>query len=109
MTLNEYQEKARTTAIYPNQGNNWVYATLGLVGEAGEVAEKMKKAIRDDGGVITPERKEMIVKELGDVLWYIAILAVELGVDLDTIATANLEKLFSRKDRGVLTGSGDER
>ena len=109
MTLNEYQEKARTTAIYPNQGNNWVYAPRGLVGEAGEVAEKMKKAIRDDGGVITPERKEMIVKELGDVLWYIAILAVELGVDLDTIATANLEKLFSRKDRGVLTGSGDER
>jgi NTP pyrophosphatase (non-canonical NTP hydrolase) len=73
------------------------------------VAEKIKKMVRDDGGVLSDERREALSKELGDVLWYLAQLATEAGLDLDEIAEANLAKLLSRKDRGVLTGSGDER
>jgi NTP pyrophosphatase (non-canonical NTP hydrolase) len=85
------------------------YPALGLAGEAGEVAEHAKKAIRDDAGVVTEERRRAIAKELGDVLWYVSQLASELGLELDEIARANLEKLLSRQRRGVLSGSGDER
>ncbi len=109
MTFEEYQKKSKTTAIYPNQGNNFTYTVLGLVGEAGEVAEKLKKIIRDDGGNITDDKREEIKKELGDVLWYLAQASTELGLSLDDIASANIEKLFSRKSRGVLSGSGDNR
>jgi NTP pyrophosphatase (non-canonical NTP hydrolase) len=73
------------------------------------VAEHAKKAIRDDGGLVTDERRETIAKELGDVLWYVAQVASELGLELDEIAQANLEKLLSRQRRGVLAGSGDDR
>jgi NTP pyrophosphatase (non-canonical NTP hydrolase) len=85
------------------------YPALGLAGEAGEVAEHAKKAIRDDAGVVTEERRLAMAKELGDVLWYVSQLASELGLELDQIAHANLEKLLSRQRRGVLSGSGDER
>ena len=109
MDFKEYQKKSRKTAIYPQKGKNFVYPTLGLVGEAGEIAEKIKKAIRDDGGKISNARREEIVKEMGDVLWYLAQLATELGVSFNQVAEENLKKLFSRKKRGKLHGSGDSR
>lgn len=109
MLLSEYQNRSRETAVYPNAGNNLVYPTLGLAGEAGEVAEKVKKLIRDDEGVLTDERRAAIAKELGDVLWYVAQVATEADLDLDDVAAANLRKLLSRAERGVLQGSGDDR
>jgi NTP pyrophosphatase (non-canonical NTP hydrolase) len=78
-------------------------------GEAGEAAEKVKKALRDDGGVLTEERRAALGAELGDVLWYVAQLATEAGLDLDTLAEENLVKLLSRQERNVLQGSGDTR
>ena len=108
MELSEYQRQSRRTAEYPREA--WLaYPALGLAGEAGEVAEHAKKAIRDDGGEIGDERRAAMCKELGDVLWYVAQLATELDLDLEEIARQNLEKLFSRQRRGVLSGSGDER
>jgi NTP pyrophosphatase (non-canonical NTP hydrolase) len=108
LELSEYQRLSRRTAEYPREA--WLaYPALGLAGEAGEVAEHAKKAIRDDGGVVVQERREQMAKELGDVLWYVAQIASELGLDLDEIARANLEKLLSRQQRGVLSGSGDDR
>ena len=109
MELAEYQNQSRTTAVYPNAGANLTYPALGLCGEAGEAAEKVKKAIRDDGGQLTPARREALAAELGDVLWYLAPLATEAGHDLDEIAEENLHKLLSRRERGVLQGSGDRR
>jgi NTP pyrophosphatase (non-canonical NTP hydrolase) len=108
MDFNTYQEQARTTAIYP-ESSKYIYPTLGLCGECGEVAEKVKKVIRDNGGVFTEEKKREIVKEIGDVLWYIAALLGDLGVTMEESAVGNLEKLFSRKERGVLNGDGDNR
>jgi NTP pyrophosphatase (non-canonical NTP hydrolase) len=108
MDLSEYQRLSRRTAEYPREA--WLaYPALGLAGEAGEVAEHAKKAIRDDGGSVSEERKTAMAKELGDVLWYVAQIATELGLDLNAIAEENLEKLLSRQQRGVLSGSGDER
>jgi NTP pyrophosphatase (non-canonical NTP hydrolase) len=108
MELSEYQRLSRRTAEYPRE--SWLaYPALGLAGEAGEVAEQAKKAIRDDGGEISEERRNAMAKELGDVLWYVAQLASELGLELDQIAQVNLDKLLSRQRRGVLSGSGDER
>lgn len=109
MTLNNYQKKSRKTALYPNQGNNYIYPTLGLVGEAGEVADKIKKVIRDNGGIVSSEKKEEIKKELGDVLWYISQLSTEFGLELEDVANTNLEKLFSRLERNKISGSGDNR
>jgi len=110
MELSDYQRLSRRTAVYPTSaGSPLTYPVLGLTGEAGEVAEHAKKLIRDDGGELTPERREAMGKELGDVLWYVAQLATELGLELDEIAQANLDKLLSRQQRGVLSGSGDER
>jgi NTP pyrophosphatase (non-canonical NTP hydrolase) len=109
MLLSDYQARSRRTATYPGAGENIVYPTLGLAGEAGEVAEKVKKMLRDDGGVMTGERLEALAGELGDVLWYVAQVATEAGLDLDEIAQANLDKLLSRQQRGVLSGSGDQR
>ena len=106
--LADYQRLSRRTAQYPREA--WLaYPALGLAGEAGEVAEHAKKAIRDDGGEVSDERRAAMAKELGDVLWYVAQLASELDLDLDEIAQANLEKLLSRQRRGVLSGSGDDR
>jgi NTP pyrophosphatase (non-canonical NTP hydrolase) len=109
MDFAEYQSLSRRTATYPRAGEDMTYPALGLCGEAGEVAEKVKKTIRDDGGVLSDERRDALARELGDVLWYVAQLATEAGLDLETIAGDNLEKLLSRQERGVLRGSGDDR
>lgn len=109
MDFKNYQDLARSTAIYPNIGNNFIYPTLGLCGESGEVAEKVKKIIRDDGGIISEEKKEMLKKEISDVLWYCAALCSELGFNMNDVAESNIKKLLDRKDRGVIKGSGDNR
>ncbi len=109
MDFKEYQDKSRETALYPNVGKNFIYPTLGLVGEAGEIAEKIKKVIRDNNGEIDDEIRGNIKKELGDVLWYIAQMSTELGLSLDDIAEANILKLQSRKKRGLIGGDGDNR
>ena len=106
--LDRYQEFVRSTAIYPEAGTGTklalAYAALGLVGEGGEVSEKIKKFVRD--GKLEPFE---VAKELGDVLWYVTRLAEELRYDLKEIFDLNIDKLQSRKDRGVLKGSGDNR
>jgi NTP pyrophosphatase (non-canonical NTP hydrolase) len=109
MQFNEYQEKSRRTAIYPNQGSNYIYPTLGLAGESGEVSEKIKKIIRDKEGIVNNEDRMAVRKELGDVLWYLSQLATELDIDLESVAQKNIEKLESRLERGTLNGSGDDR
>jgi len=109
MKFNEYQKLARQTAIYAGAGKNFVYPALGLCGESGEVAEKIKKIIRDKDNVVDGKCRADLEKELGDVLWYVANLAAELELDLENIAQKNIAKLRSRKERGVLHGSGDER
>ncbi len=108
MTLDEYQQHALETAIYPAE-QRIVYPTLGLTGEAGEVADKVKKVIRDNAQQFTEERRTEIAKELGDVLRYCATLAHDLGYPLESIARMNVEKLRSRKERHLLGGSGDNR
>jgi NTP pyrophosphatase (non-canonical NTP hydrolase) len=109
LTFREYQARAADTAKYPDAGANPIYPTLGLAGEAGEVCEKVKKVLRDNGGTFDADSVDAIRHELGDVLWYVARVASELGLDLDEIAAANLDKLASRKARGRLGGSGDTR
>lgn len=102
--LDQYQAEACITAIYPKEANI-IYPTLGLVGEAGEVAEKVKKWIRDD---ITLNKQEL-AKEIGDVLWYVANLSHDLGYTLSEIANMNIAKLQDRVARGTIRGSGDNR
>jgi len=109
MEFEEYKKKAWETAIYPNKGNNFIYPALGLGGESGEVLEKIKKIIRDDGGKISEEKKQELKKEMGDVLWYLAALTTEFNLNFDEIAEANLLKLKSRKERNQLNGSGNNR
>ncbi|KZR89666.1 nucleoside triphosphate pyrophosphohydrolase family protein [Synechococcus sp. MIT S9508] len=109
MLLNDYQQQSRQTARYPDAGNNLIYPTLGLTGEAGEVADKVKKLIRDSEGVVDERFTEDVALELGDVLWYVAQLATELGLSLEEVASANLSKLKSRSQRGTLQGEGDHR
>lgn len=108
MTLNEYQQKALETAIYPEQ-YKVIYPALGLTGEAGEVADKVKKVIRDGHGQLSDEKRLEIAKEVGDVCWYIATMAHDIGYTLEEICQMNYEKLSSRKERGVLGGNGDNR
>lgn len=107
MHINAYQDQAVDTAIYPTSAR-LTYPALGLTGEAGEVADKVKKIIRD-GTELTPELRLEIAKEVGDVLWYIAAISRDLGYDMQSIAMMNIQKLNSRKARGVLQGSGDNR
>ncbi len=110
MTLKEYQDQALTTMLSTGDDfKDLLHWVLGINGEAGEVAEKVKKIIRDKNGVISDEDKKELAKELGDVLWYLAVFAQYLNVPLDEIAQSNLDKLQSRKQRGVLGGSGDNR
>ena len=109
MDFNTYQNNARLTAQYPNLGANYIYPTLGLVGEAGEVAEKVKKVIRDKKGIFDDESKKGIKKELGDVLWYVSNLCNEFNFSLDEVALENLEKLKRRVAEGKISGSGDNR
>lgn len=116
MDFNLYQKKAHETASYPYgiigkeaHAVDYIYPALGLAEEAGEVAGKYAKAVRDNAGVIDEERKREIVKELGDVLWFVSELCTNLNVSLDEVAQKNLDKLASRKARGVIHGSGDNR
>jgi len=109
MTFEEYQKLSRKTAIYPDKDNNFVYPTLGLTGEAGEVSEKIKKVLRDDNGVVDDLKRQEIKKELGDVLWYLSQIATELGLSLDDVATFNIEKVNSRQKRNKISGDGDNR
>ena len=109
MDFDNYQIEARKTAIYPNKDKNFIYPTLGLVGESGEVAEKIKKVLRDNNGNFDYESKTSIKKELGDVLWYLANLCNELDFTLNEVAEENLEKLNNRLFRGKISGSGDDR
>ena len=103
LTLSSYQKAAAGTAIYPTQ-HAITYPALGLAGEAGEVANKVKKIIRDG-----KMDKAALAAEIGDCLWYIAALCRDLNVDLEQVAKNNLEKLYNRKQKGTLQGSGDTR
>ncbi|MCV0439795.1 MAG: nucleoside triphosphate pyrophosphohydrolase family protein [Hydrogenophaga sp.] len=106
----EYQTRTADTAIYPGQGQIMGLAYVGLgLGESGEVQGKIKKVLRDDGGVISDEKRAAIAKELGDMLWYVSQTATELGLSLEQVAADNLAKLASRQERGVIGGDGDER
>lgn len=113
MELNNYQDAALKTAKYPKGLAGLMYVSLKLNGEAGEFAEHLGKAIRDDElfeiGEFDIARKTLLIKELGDVLWYVAAAANELGLKLETIAKLNLNKLADRQERGVIGGSGDNR
>lgn len=104
-----YQRESRKTWSLIHTDHAIVYPTLGLVNEAGELAGKVKKIFRDKGGVISEEDRVALKYELGDVLWYMAQIATELDLDLQEIADANLEKLFSRLERGKISGEGDYR
>lgn len=108
LSLNEYQQIALETAVYPKE-YNIVYPALGMAGEAGEVADKVKKVIRDNNADFSTLKCEEIALEIGDVLWYCAVLAARIGYRLDTIARMNNRKLKSRQLRGKLGGSGDNR
>lgn len=109
MNFKEYQEAAFKTALYPGQGteSGIFYTALGLAGEAGEVANQVKKIMRDDFGVVHPTRKAQIRNELGDVLWYISQACIELGLEMDDVAQNNIARLRDRQERGTLRGSGD--
>ena len=110
MDFKSYQNKALETALY-NEKYKVIYPALGLGNEAGEVLGKVKKWLRgDDGeGAMSPERQQALKEELGDVLWYLAVLARDLGLDLGEIAEGNITKLQSRKERGAIQGDGDKR
>lgn len=108
MTLNEYQQMALETAIYPEK-YKVIYPALGIAGEAGECADKVKKIIRDNDGQIDEDKKREIAKEIGDVLWYCATLSHDIGCTLEEVGRMNYEKLRSRQQRGMLGGSGDNR
>lgn len=108
MQLNEYGTEAMRTAIFPiDKGLD--YLVNGLTSEAGELAGHYAKAIRDENGHISGERRMLMLKEAGDCLWMLAGLARELGSNLEAVGQMNLNKLADRKKRGALTGSGDNR
>ncbi len=110
MTLDEYQKQALTTVIKSDsEFRDLLHWVLGINGEAGEIAEKVKKIIRDKQGEVSKADKAEMAKEVGDVLWYLAVFAHHLGVSFEDVAKQNLDKLQSRKKRGVLGGSGDNR
>lgn len=116
MTFDEYQKAAGKTAIYPGRKNaltgdltGLYYTVMGLCGESGEIAEKTKKLIRDSKGKITPEFREKLAMECSDVLWYLSQILEELDISFDFVAKKNIEKLYSRMERGKIKGSGDER
>lgn len=108
MEINEYQKAALTTAVYP-EDKRIIYPALGMCGEAGEVADKVKKVFRDNNQHFTDDKKLEIAKEVGDVLWYCATMAHDIGFTLEKVAQMNIDKLASRKQRGKLSGSGDNR
>jgi NTP pyrophosphatase (non-canonical NTP hydrolase) len=125
MTFNEYQEQALTTAQYPickvedinserpeimvNRRAGWIYPLIGLTGEVGELSNKLQKVIRDKNGKLTEADIKDYEKELGDCLWFIAVLAHEFGIELNSVAETNIKKLADRKKRNVIEGNGDNR
>lgn len=110
MTLDEYQQQALKTVLSTSdEFKDTLHWVLGINGESGEIAEKIKKIIRDKNSLISQQDKQELGKEIGDVLWYLAVFAHNLGIPLEEIARANLSKLKSRQDRGVLGGTGDNR
>jgi NTP pyrophosphatase (non-canonical NTP hydrolase) len=108
MEFQEYQKRAVETAVYSDE---WrlIYPVMGLANEAGEVLGKVKKVMRDDGGEVTLERREEILAEIGDLLWYVAVTCSDLDASLSDVAAQNLAKLADRKARNVIQGSGDTR
>lgn len=109
-SFDEYQKQALTTAKFSeDEFKDIMHWVLGVTGESGEIAEKFKKIIRDKSGKISESDKTELSKEIGDVLWYLAVLAHQLGLSFEEIAGENLSKLKSRKSRGVIGGSGDNR
>ena len=106
-SLNRYQQESRKTWGYVAMNHPIVYPTMGLVNEAGELAGKIKKIFRDKAGVIGEADRQALKGELGDVLWYLAQICTELDLTLEEVAEANLEKLFSRLERGQIRGDGD--
>lgn len=108
MTIKKYEDLIGQTAVFPKE-IALTYCTMGLCGEAGEVAEKMKKLYRDKGGEVTETFKHDIKKELGDVIWYITALAQQLGLSLEEVMEANHRKLMLRRSTNTLHGSGDNR
>lgn len=109
MTFDEYQQQSKGTAEYGDFVPGWVYLTLGLAGESGEVVDKIKKVVRNKNGVFSEEDKLELQKEFGDVLWYLSQLCEELGLSLDEVARMNRAKLEDRKARGVIKSRGDNR
>lgn len=110
LSINDYQERAHETADYLGMENgDYRYPVMGLSEEAGEVSGKFAKAVRDANGIIDGERREAIKKELGDVCWFVAEIATILDLKLEDVMQGNLDKLASRKARGVIHGSGDNR
>lgn len=110
LAINDYQKKAHETADYRGMDKgDYTYPVMGLTEEAGEVAGKFAKAVRDCNGEIDPERRTSIKKELGDVCWFVAEISTLLGFDLEDVMQGNLDKLASRKARNVIHGSGDDR
>ena len=108
MDFGEYQKEAEKFMIYPGD-KKITYPILGLVSEAGEVADKYKKIIRDKNGQMIDEDRVEMLKEIGDVLWYLAAICTDIGMPLDHAALMNLQKLNSRLSRNVIKGSGDNR
>ena len=110
MEINEYQEKAKKTDLGTiAKENNFDYYALGLVNEAGEVAGKIKKLHRDFDGEVTDDYRKELGKEMGDVLWYLSALCEKFDLKLEDIAQGNIDKLYSRKERGQIKGNGDNR
>jgi NTP pyrophosphatase (non-canonical NTP hydrolase) len=108
MTPNEYQKLAERTNTVTGDFA-LIYAALGLAGEAGEVANKVKKIVRDDNNIVSDEKRAVIQKEIGDVMWYIARLCTELDVSLEDVMQQNIVKLAKRMERGTIQGDGDNR
>jgi len=109
MNMNDYQQAALRTASPKTKKDEVFHLILGLVGEAGEIAEKAKKVVRDQKSDFATFDTDDLTKELGDVLWYVAVLADHFDIDLQDIADVNIAKLASRQQRGKLSGSGDNR
>lgn len=117
MLFAEYQQFIQKTAFYPGMREIFApvnmegltYTALGLVGESGEVADKLKKVLRDDGGQLADEKREALILEMGDVLWYLTAMANELGISMDVVARKNIAKIEGRTERGTRQGSGDDR
>lgn len=114
MTFEDYQKQAISTDVYggkpqPIDSHAFITKLLGLVGETGEVAEKFKKIFRDKDGKMSDQEINEMTKELGDILWYLSVVGSYLGISMEDIASSNLEKVLSRKARGVTHGEGDNR